>query len=196
MTGEELLVDLFVPDPPPFEFEALFIPDFADRISVIAPQLAYYGIEDVPLLGINGWNSPELLRTVGSFVEGAVFVDGFFAYSPYPFVKEFVDRYYAKYGEIPTFLQAQGYDATGILLTLLDNPEIRTRDDLRLALSQMQTYAGVTGATTFNRIGEAQKVLYLLQVRKGNIEQLNLLIDEGNSGATIDNVINDQLIQE
>ncbi len=196
LTGEELLVDLFVPDPPPYEFEALFIPDFADRISVIAPQLAYYGIEDVPLLGINGWNSPELLRTVGSFVEGAVFVDGFFVYSPYPFVKEFVDRYYAKYGEVPTFLQAQGYDAAGILLSLLDNPEIRTRDDLRLALSQMQTYAGVTGATIFNRIGEAQKVLYLLQVRKGNIEQLNLLIDEENSGVTIDTVINDQLIHE
>ena len=192
LTDEELLLDLFVPDPPPFEFEALFIPDYAERIGVIAPQLAYYGIEDVPLLGISSWNSPELLRTVGDYVEGAVFVDGFFAYSPYPFVKEFVDRYHEKHGEVPIFLQAQGYDAAGILLSLLDDPQVRTRDDLRLALSQLQTYPGVTGATTFNRIGEADKLLYLLQVHNGNIEQLNNMVDDEASAETIDNVINDQ----
>ncbi|MBE0499819.1 MAG: penicillin-binding protein activator [Desulfuromonadales bacterium] len=196
LTGKALLLDLFVPDPPPFEFEALFIPDYADKIGVIAPQLAYYGIENVPLLGINGWNSPDLLRTVGGFIEGAVFVDGFFAYSPYPFVKEFVDLYYAKYGEIPTFLQAQGYDAASILLALLDNPDIRTRNDLRLALSQLQAYPGVTGATTFNWSGEAEKILYLLQVRNGNIEQINNLIEVGSPGSTIDALINGQLIHE
>ena len=192
LTDEELLLDLFVPDPPPFEFEALFIPDYAERIGVIAPQLAYYGIEDVPLLGISSWNSPELLRTVGDYVEGAVFVDGFFAYSPYPFVKEFVDRYHEKHGEVPIFLQAQGYDAAGILLSLLDDPQLRTRDDLRLALSQLQTYPGVTGATTFNRIGEADKLLYLLQVHNGNIEQLNNMVDDEASAETIENLINDQ----
>lgn len=200
LTGDELLADLFVPDAPPVEFEALFIPDYADRIGVIAPQLAYYGIEDVPLLGINGWNSPEMLRTVGRFVEGAVFVDGFFAYSPYPFVKEFVDRYYEKYEEMPTFLQAQGYDAAGILLSLLDNPEVRTRDDLRLALSQLQTYPGVTGATTFNLIGEADKVLYLLQVRKGSVEQLNSLVDEESAasidGESVDGAVPETTIEE
>jgi ABC-type branched-subunit amino acid transport system substrate-binding protein len=199
LTDEELLLDLFVPDPPPVEFEALFIPDYADRIGVIAPQLAYYGIENVPLLGINGWNSPELLRTVGGFIEGAVFVDGFFAYSPYPFVQDFVDRYYEKYGEVPTLLQAQGFDTAGILLSLLDNPQVRTRDDLRLALSQLQTYPGVTGATSFNLIGEADKILYLLQVRNGNIEQLNNVIDDqvpATTIETIDNVISDQLFYD
>ncbi|NIQ94532.1 MAG: hypothetical protein GWN87_10185, partial [Desulfuromonadales bacterium] len=63
------------------DFDALFIPDYADRVGMIAPQLAYYGIEELPLLGINGWNSPDLLRVAGAFVEGAIFVDGFFAYS-------------------------------------------------------------------------------------------------------------------
>lgn len=158
---------------PPVDFDALFIPDYADRVGLIAPQLAYYGIEGLPLLGINGWNSPELVRVAGRYVEGAVFVDGFFRYSPYPFVGEFVNRYFEKYGEEPSILEAQGFDAANILLTLLDSPEIQSRESLRLALAQLKNYPGVTGGTTFNLQGDADKVLFLLQVQNGNIVQIN-----------------------
>lgn len=157
----------------PLLFEALFIPDYADRIGLIAPQLAFYGIEQLPLLGINGWNSPDLIRLAGRFVEGAVFVDGFFSQSPYPFVQEFVNRYFEKYGEEPSILEAQGYDAASMLLTLLDRPGIQSREDLRLALSQVRNFPGVTGATSFTLDGEAEKDLFLLQVQNGNIVQIN-----------------------
>jgi len=173
MSEQEILEDLFVPDFPPVDFDALFIPDYADRVGMIIPQLAYYGIEQLPLLGINGWNSPELIRLAGSYVEGALFVDGFFAYSPYPFVREFVDRYFEKYGEEPTILEAQGYDVANILLSLLSRDDIRSRDDVRLALSQLANYPGVTGATSFNLVGDADKTLYILKVENGNIIQAN-----------------------
>ena len=173
LTEQEILEDLFVPDFPPVDFDALLIPDYADRVGMIAPQLAYYGIEELPLLGINGWNSPDLLRVAGPFVEGAVFVDGFFAYSPYPFVKEFVNRYFEKYGEEPTILEAQGFDVANIFITLLARDDVRSRDDLRLALSQLANYPGVTGATTFNLVGDAEKTLYILQIENGNIVQVN-----------------------
>jgi branched-chain amino acid transport system substrate-binding protein len=162
-----------VKEKPALGFDALFIPDYADRVGLIAPQLAFYGIEDFPLLGINGWNSPELIRLAGRYVEGAVFVDGFFRYSPYPFVKDFVNLYYQKYGEEPTILEAQGFDVAGILLSLLDNPEIRTREDLRQALAQVRNYPGVTGATSFDSAGDVEKVLFLLKVENGNIVQIN-----------------------
>lgn len=158
-------------EPPPFE--ALFIPDYADRISLIAPQLAFYGLEGVQLLGTNGWNDTELPRLARQFVEGAVFADGFFKQSNYPFVQEFSERYFNRYGEEPTILEAQGYDVAGILLNLLNDNRIRSREDLRRALAQMQNYPGVTGATRFNFIGEAEKVLYLLQVQNGAIVQIN-----------------------
>lgn len=162
------------PEPPrALPFEALFIPDAADRVGLIAPQLAYYGIEKLPLLGINGWNSPDLVRLAGRFVEGAVFVDGFYRNSPFPFVQAFVERYLEKYGEEPSILEAQGYDAAGMLLTLLARPEIRTREELRLALSRMRNYPGVTGSTSFSSQGDAEKVLFLLQVQDGNIVQIN-----------------------
>jgi len=159
--------------PVPLPFEALFIPDYAEQVGLIAPQLAYYGVKDVALLGINGWNDPELLRLAGAYVEGAVFSDGFFRYSPYPFVQAFVNSYFERYGEEPTILEAQGYDAAGILLAHLGTGEDLSREQLRQALSQLQSYPGVAGATSFNAQGDAQKVLFLLQVQNGNIVQIN-----------------------
>lgn len=158
-------------EPPPFE--ALFIPDYADRISLIAPQLTFYGLEDVQLLGTNGWNDNELPKLARQFVEGAVFTDGFFRHSRYPFVQEFVELFYNRYQEEPTILEAQGYDTAGILLTLLNNPQLQSREDLRRALAQMQNYPGVTGATRFDFIGEAEKILFLLQIQNGIIVQIN-----------------------
>ncbi len=160
-----------VDTPPPFQ--ALFLPDYADRIKLIAPQLAFYGLEGVQLLGPNGWNDAELPRLAHPFLEGAVFTDGFFADSDYPFVQEFVEHFFSRYGEEPTFLEAQAYDIAGILLTLLSDSRVRSREDLRRALAQLQNYPGVTGATRFDFIGEADKILFLLQVQKGKIVQIN-----------------------
>jgi len=167
------LADLFVPDEP-LPFDALFLPDFAERIGLIAPQLAYYGIEKTQLLGIDGWHSPELLRLAGDFVEGGVFVDSFFSASPDPVVQQFIARYRTKFNDEPTILEAQGYDAADLLLTLLRNPAIQTRDDLRQALATMPAYSGVTGTVHFTATGEADRTLYLLQVHNGQFEQVRV----------------------
>jgi len=157
--------------PPPFE--ALFVPDYSDKISLIAPQIAFYGLEDIQLLGTNGWNDTELPRLARQFVEGAVFTDSFYLHSAYPFVQEFVADYFNRFDEEPTILEAQGYDIAGIMLTLLNNPGIVSREELRRAMSQLQNFPGVTGATRFDLIGEADKVLFLLQIQKGAIVQIN-----------------------
>jgi len=173
---ETLLDDLFQPDQPEYPsttFDALFLPDYADRIGLIAPQLAFYGIQNLPLLGINGWNSPDLLRLAGRYVEGSVFVDGFFLDSPYPFVKEFIDVYVETYGEEPSILEAQAFDSANILFAQLNNPNVTDRASLRNAIANLRDYPGVTGATSFDFTGEADKVLFQLQVKDGSIIQIN-----------------------
>lgn len=173
--GERALGSLRQPrrkGPPP-PFQALFLPDAAPRIALLAPQLVFYGIEDVQLLGSNGWNVAESLLAAGRYIDGAVFTDGFHAASAAPAVQRFVARYRERYREEPTLLEAQGYDAAGILLALLDRPEIRTREDLRQALDRFVGYPGVLGETSFNpQSGEAEKKLYLLQVQDGAIREL------------------------
>jgi ABC-type branched-subunit amino acid transport system substrate-binding protein len=175
-TEDQVLDDLFhadEPNYPPTTFDALFLPDYADRVGLIAPQLAFYGIQDFPLLGISGWNSPELLRLAGRYVEGAVFVDGFFLESPHPFVKEFIDIFVETYGEPPSLLEAQAFDCANILFSQLENPNVTDRASLRAAIANLQNYPGVTGSTSFDFTGEADKVLFQLQIKNGAIRQLN-----------------------
>ncbi len=160
--------------PPETTFEALFIPDFAENVAMLLPQLTYYGVENVQLLGSNGWYSPELVRSAGErYVNGAVLVNGFFPHSNYPFVREFVERYYQKFEQDPSFIEAQAYDAANILFSLLSDPQVETRADLLNALTQLRNYPGVTGATSFDLQGEVDKRLFLLQVKNGNFVQIN-----------------------
>jgi len=153
--------------------EALFLPDDARQVAQIIPQLAFSRLDQLQMLGTSAWNDPELGRMAGPLSEGAVFVDGFFAGSSWPEVRDFVTRFQAAYGSPPSILAAQGYDAARMVLTLLARPEIRDREALRQALGALRDFPGVTGRTRFDANGEAQKELFLLQVQDGVVVQIN-----------------------
>lgn len=153
-------------------FHALFIPDYADQISQIAPQLKFYGVKDVTLLGINGWNSPEILGRTSRFLTDAVFVDTFYSDSKSPEVRRFMELYRQTYKEEPTILGAQAFDIAALLLQTIDDPEVKNRDDVRKKLVDLNNYSGVTGTTGFDLYGEAIKQLYLLHIKRGRIVEL------------------------
>ncbi len=161
--------ELEYPLPP---FHALFIPDYADRVSQIAPQLVFYGLKDVTLLGINGWNSPELVGRAGRFLSDAVFVDAFHPASTSPEVRRFMELYRLTYKEEPTILSAQAFEIATILLQIIDDPEVSNRDDLRRKLVAINNYRGITGTTGFDLYGEAIKNLYRLQIKGGKIIEI------------------------
>ncbi len=153
-------------------FHALFIPAYADQISQIAPQLKFYGVKDVTLLGINGWNSPELLGRTSRFLTDAVFVDTFYSDSDSPEVRRFMELYRHTYKEEPTVLGAQAFDIATLLLQTIDDPEVKNRDDVRRKLVDLNIYPGVTGTTGFDLFGEAIKQLYLLHIKNGRIVEI------------------------
>lgn len=157
------------PEYPLPPFHALFIPDFAENISLIAPQLMFYGIKDVLLLGINGWYSPELINRAGRFLGDAVFVEAFYADSRNPEVRGFVELFRSTYREEPSVLEAQAFDAASLMLATIDRPEVTNRDDLRTALLQVDNIRGVTGTRGFDLEGEAIKQLNLLGVQRGRL---------------------------
>lgn len=157
---------------PFIDFDALFIPDSASRILMIAPQLAFYDVTNIQLLGTSRWNSPELLDIDSKNIEGAIFTDGFFLESDSPLVREFIDRFYTALGREPGNLEALAYDAARIIVTVMTEMHTEVRGDLRDNLLLLEDYPGITGITSFSETGDAEKTLYILMVSDNEIEQI------------------------
>jgi branched-chain amino acid transport system substrate-binding protein len=154
---------------PIVDFKAIFIPDDFNTIDLIVPQLAYYDVTGIQLLGNNGWNSPDLLRDNGKFFEGAVFVGGFFRDSPSPPVQSFVRDFEDTFGSSPSLLEALSYDATKLIQKVIADIGIVSPD----TLLSFRDYAGVTGFSGFNADGESMRNLFLLKVSEGKIRQIS-----------------------
>ena len=96
---------------PVIDFEALFIPDGAARLGMLAPQLAYYDVIGVDLLGTSIWLNEALLKNASKYLDGCYFPVAFDPYSKDPKVRRFVEEYQSNTGREPNLLDAHGYDA-------------------------------------------------------------------------------------
>ena len=147
------------------DFDAIFIPESPGKAGLIVPQLAYYDIKDVYILGTNLWHSDSLIKIADQYVQGAVMPDGFFADSPSPRVRKFVREFEETYQETPDFIEAIVYDTAMILFNVASREQIRYRSEIRDELLNLVDFPGVTGLTSFDENGDAQKRLYLLRVK-------------------------------
>ncbi len=155
------------------DFDAVFIPDSPSKAGLLIPQLAYYDISDVYLLGTNLWHSNDLIKMADQYVQRAIIADGFFAESDSENVKAFSGPFAEIYQQRPGFIEAISYDTAMILFELTNMPGIRTRDELKDALLNVKGYGGVTGRTSFTENGDVEKELYLLRIRGEKFIELN-----------------------
>ena len=154
------------------DFEALFIPDSYQRVKMIAAQLAFYDVKGIPLLGTSLWNSPDLFRKDAEYLEGAVFADSFFANGFYPETNDFVDIFYTAYSREPENIEALSYDTMGIIIRVLKDKNIQTREQFITGLKQVENYKGATGNTSFSGDRAAGKTAFILKVKDGKLEQV------------------------
>lgn len=150
---------------PVIDFEAVFIPDAPAKTGLILPQLIYHDITNVYLLGTNLWYSGALIKMAGQHCQGAIMPGGFFAESEAAHVRDFVSVFEKNYQETPDFLAAVSYDSAVMLLEILSRHSIRFRSELNEKLLDLKNFQGVTGLTSFKPNGDAEKQLYLLQIR-------------------------------
>lgn len=166
-TFEDLIVSLEL------NYDAIFIPGFHDKVALIAPQLNFYNIDRVILLGTNSWNHPDLVKNAGQYLRNrGIFVDGFFIHSKEEQVKAFVEDFKTTFGEEPTILSAQAFDTTQILLKLI-REGAGDRQQLKTRLHSIKDYPGVSGSTTILPSGDSEKKLFTLKIKGRKIIQVN-----------------------
>ncbi len=156
--------------PPIIDFSAVFIPDYYEKVAMIAPQLLYYDITNVQLLGGNGWSGEGLLQMGGRYVDGAIFTDGFFTQSTNQATELFVSAYGGEFNKDPNILSALGYDAARTVMKAMDGAV--SRQDIKNNLLGIKDFSGVTGMTTYNGKRVSVKKLYLLKVNGKRIVEI------------------------
>jgi ABC-type branched-subunit amino acid transport system substrate-binding protein len=155
------------------DFDAIFIPDNADKIALIAPQLAFFDIDNVLLLGTNLWHCDKLINMASDYVQEAIMADVFYAGDSNKKVQGFIAGFKELHGQSPGFIEALAYDTAMINFYALSNLEIQSKNDLKEALKNLTNFKGVTGYTSFKENGDSIKQLYLLQIENNQFVQLN-----------------------
>ena len=168
---EERLQEPEIAELPPYvDFDALFIPDVAERVGLILPQLRFYDIDDVVLVGPNDWNDPRLLEIAERDATGATFVGAFHPGSDDPAVQAFVAGFSSAFGRTPDLAAAIGFDAAGLIQAAVNRLGHPSSRDLRSDLQDVRGFEGMSGLTGFSDEGVPRRRLQLLQVRNNQIQ--------------------------
>lgn len=155
-------------------FEALFIPDEVQAVSLIAPQLPYNNIVGTSLLGTNLWSEAPLVQAGGVYVEQALFATSFYLESKNPRVKAFVEKFESLYNTPPLYLEAQAYDALTMLLQARSSARggPADRNAVFQNLVQEKGFKGVAGTYNVSQKGDLERQYTVLQVTNGQLTQV------------------------
>ncbi|TWI63364.1 ABC-type branched-subunit amino acid transport system substrate-binding protein [Desulfobotulus alkaliphilus] len=156
---------------PVIQFDALFIPDSAQRSGLILPQLAYHDVEGVQVMGTNLWHSPRFIQMAGSHARGVLLPTGFHAGSTRPQVLEFVELFKETYGEPPGYIEAVVFDTLMFLFQTLEKTPY-SRSEFIESVMASEAYDGVTGRIRFSEKRESMTPPFILEIRGGNFREV------------------------
>ncbi|SEM19174.1 amino acid/amide ABC transporter substrate-binding protein, HAAT family [Mesobacillus persicus] len=133
--------------------------------AVIMDQARKMGI-DVPFVGGNGFNSPEVIEIAGDAADGLIVATPWYAEKDDPKVQEFVSKFEEKYGKKPDQFAAQAYDALYIYAEALKNAGSNDRDAFRDALAEVKI-TGILGDFAFDAEGDVIMTPTVLVIEDG-----------------------------
>jgi len=142
--------------------DVLFIPDYYNKVGLIAKQARQVGLT-AWLLGGDGWDSPEMLKIAGEAIHGGYFTNHYSPDDPRPEVQGWVKKYQAKYGQRPDALATLGYDAALLLIEALRKADKPEPEAIRTALAGIRDFPCVSGSITFDESGNPIKSAAVLQ---------------------------------
>ena len=141
--------------------DAIFVPAYYPVVAQVARRLRALGVT-APLLGTDGWESPDLAGLAGASIDGSYYTAAFAADDPRPAVKQ-----RARYGAAPDALAALGYDAARLLFAAMARARSPSGRDLAAAIASTKGFAGATGSITMTPDRDPRKPVPVLQLRAG-----------------------------
>jgi branched-chain amino acid transport system substrate-binding protein len=146
--------------------DVLFLPDYYNKVGLIAKQAREKGIKSV-FLGGDGWDSPDLVKIAGKAVEGGYFSNHYSPEDPRPEVQNFIKKYRSKYGTTPDALATLGYDATLIMLSGIQRAKTDDPVAVSRVLAETKNLQVVSGKISYDKDGNPIKSAAVVEIVNG-----------------------------
>lgn len=158
--------------------DLLFIPDYYQKISLIAPQARQVGIT-AQLVGGDGWDGviQSIKQDDLPTVEGAYFCNTFALDDPDEKVQNFIKKYTETYNESPQSFSALGYDSIYLMVEAIKNANTTDSAAVVEALKNI-SYDGVTGSFKFDENRNPIKSVFMTTIENGEYKLHNKMSAE------------------
>ena len=143
--------------------DVIYIPGYYGQVAIIAKQARELGM-NMPLLGGDGWDSPELWKLGGEALKNAYISNHYSAENPAPEIQSFVKAYQAKFNTVPDSLAALAYDSAKVLADAIKRAGGTDSAKLKDAINATKDFKGVTGTITLDAKRNAVKSAVVLEL--------------------------------
>jgi len=143
--------------------DAIYLAGYYGQVGIIAKEARQLGM-NMPLLGGDGWDSPEIWKLGGTALRNSYITNHFSAEDPAIAIKSFVKKYKSEFNSTPDALAALGYDAVNVLADAISRAGSTDGAKLRDAIAKTKDFQGVTGKITINGSRNAVKPAVILRL--------------------------------
>ena len=143
--------------------DVIYVPGYYGQVGIIAKQARELDM-NMPLLGGDGWDSPELWKLGGAALKNAYISNHYSAENPAPEIQNFVKAYKAKFGVVPDSLAALAYDAAKVLADAVKRAGGTDPAKLKDAINATKDFKGVTGSISLDSGRNAVKPAVVLEL--------------------------------
>jgi len=146
--------------------DVVVVPGYYTDAGNIALQARKLGVA-APLLGGDGWESPQLAAIGKDAIEGSYYSCHYAFEENRPEVRKFYSDFEAEYGEKPDSLGALGYDAARLLFDAMQRAPSWDGTTLARAIAGTKDFPGVTGRITIDPGRNAKKSAVVVRMTAG-----------------------------
>ncbi|MGH3083071.1 MAG: ABC transporter substrate-binding protein [Gaiellaceae bacterium] len=151
----------------------LFTPQYYNEVPPIVRQARSMGL-DMPIVGNDAWGEPKLLELCGTDCDGAFYGAHYVAAGATGATKEFIDKFQARVGEIPSDVGALTWDGMRLVAAAIGNCGTLTGDltadrkCVRDGMAAIREFDGITGKMSFTPgKGDPVKCMVIATIMKG-----------------------------
>ncbi len=145
--------------------DVLYIPGYYGEVGIIVKQARELNMT-MPIIGGDGWDSPELWRLGGAALKNSYITNHYSVDDPMEHVQSFVKAFKARHsGENPDAIAALAYDAAKLMADAIKRAGGTESQKLRDAIANTKDFKGVTGNITINENRDADKPAIVMDLK-------------------------------